>query len=274
MLHDEVGPWSEVKLEIVRAYASEYAKILSKQPGLEFIYIDAFASSGHHVSRTSGELIPGSPQNALNVVPPFDEYHFIDIDREKADALREMVGPRPDVFVHNADCNEALLERVLPRARYGDFKRALCFVDPYGLQVEWDVIKAMGHMRSVDMFLNFPVLDMKRNVLWRRQPELASRAQAERMTAFWGDESWREAAYQAEPNLFGDVEPTKVTDDRVAEAFRRRLLAIGGFKYAPRPIPMGEGRKVFYYLFFASHNAVAAKIANAIFTKYGRLGAD
>ena len=50
---DEIGYWSEVKLDIVRDYAREYSKILSAQrnPELEHVYIDAFAGAGLHLSK-------------------------------------------------------------------------------------------------------------------------------------------------------------------------------------------------------------------------------
>ena len=42
---DKVGNWSEIKLEIVEAYAQAYSKIISaqKNPQLYHVYIDAFA---------------------------------------------------------------------------------------------------------------------------------------------------------------------------------------------------------------------------------------
>jgi three-Cys-motif partner protein len=79
---DEIGPRSEVKLDIVREYAQTYSQILSAQskPRLQHVYIDAFAGAGVHLSRSTREFVPGSPLNALNVNPPFAEYHFIDIN--------------------------------------------------------------------------------------------------------------------------------------------------------------------------------------------------
>jgi len=79
---DEIGYWSEVKLDIVKDYASAYSRILAAQinPPLHHVYIDAFAGAGVHVSKTTGEYVPGSPINALLVQPPFREYHLIDID--------------------------------------------------------------------------------------------------------------------------------------------------------------------------------------------------
>ncbi len=60
---DEIGPWSEVKLDILKRYAVEYSKILSKQinPQLSHVYIDAFAGAGVHVSRTTKAWYPVAP---------------------------------------------------------------------------------------------------------------------------------------------------------------------------------------------------------------------
>jgi three-Cys-motif partner protein len=81
---DEIGPWSEVKLDILKRYAVEYSKILSKQrnPSFFHVYIDAFAGTGFHLSRKTGEMVLGSPLNALLVEPPFREYHLIDLRRQ------------------------------------------------------------------------------------------------------------------------------------------------------------------------------------------------
>lgn len=57
---DEIGYWSEIKLDIIREYAAAYSRILTaqKSPTLYHIYIDAFAGAGLHVSKSTGEFIP------------------------------------------------------------------------------------------------------------------------------------------------------------------------------------------------------------------------
>jgi three-Cys-motif partner protein len=78
---DEVGYWSELKLEIIKKYAGAYSQILAAQkPALEHQYIDAFAGAGIHVAKRTGEFILGSPLNALNIHPPFKYHHLIDLD--------------------------------------------------------------------------------------------------------------------------------------------------------------------------------------------------
>lgn len=270
--YDRIGYWSEVKLDIVRAYASVYSKILhaQKSPALRHIYIDAFAGAGMHVSKTSGQFVAGSPLNALLVEPPFEEYHLIDLDSKKVDSLHEIVGQRPDVRIYEGDCNSILLDSVFPRARYEDYRRALCLLDPYGLHLRWEVLLSAGRMRSVEIFLNFPVQDMNRNVLWRA-PENADARQVARMNDFWGDESWRAAAYDTQRNLFGWQQ--KTDNEAVVEAFRKRLTDVAGFRYVPKPMPMrnSKGAEV-YYLFFASQKPVAARIVEDIFQKYQNKG--
>jgi three-Cys-motif partner protein len=272
---DEIGRWSEVKLDIVREYAVPYSRIMTSQ-GFRHLYIDAFAGAGVHVSKATGEYVAGSPLNALLVEPPFRECHFIDLDHGRAELLRALAGEAlahraggPEVFVSEGDCNEVLLREVLPRAKYEDRRRALCLVDPYGLDLDWRVLRRAGEMRSVDLFLNFPIMDMNRNALWRNA-EGVDEADLGRMTRFWGDESWRQAAYRERLTLFGP-EDEKAGNEVIAEAFRERLRDEAGFACVPRPIPMRNRKNaVVYYLYFASQAKLGERIAGYLFDKYGR----
>ena len=265
---DEIGYWSEIKLEIVRKYAAAYSTVLAAQNQIRsHVYIDAFAGAGTHISKQSKTFIPGSPLNALLVEPPFKEYHFIDLDGGRADNLRALAGNRKDVQVHEGDCNTILLQKVFPRVRYSDYRRALCLLDPYGLNLNWDVVRTAGQEGSIEIFLNFMVMDMNMNVL-KHDPSKVLQSQKDRMNSFWGDETWREAAYKTSAGLFENIE-TKSTNEVLAEAFRKRLHDVAGFKYVPEPIPMrNSSGATIYYLFFASPNKTGAKIVKEIFDKY------
>jgi three-Cys-motif partner protein len=269
---DRIGNWSEIKLEILRKYAEAYSTILAAQTKTSFfhVYIDAFAGAGQHISRATEELIPGSPLNALDVRPPFREYHFIEIAPEKIENLKELIGQRSDVFIHEGDCNKILLSAVFPRVQFTQFRRGLCLLDPYGLHLDWEVLSAAGHMKSMDVFLNFPVQDMNRNVFWHN-PEDVDEADIQRMNSFWGDESWRNIVYETKRNLFGW--PEKEPNEVIAEAFRRRLTEIACFDQVPEPLPMKNSKgAIVYYLYFASQNKTAEKIARQIFAKYREQG--
>ena len=268
---EEIGGWSELKLEILKKYADAYSKILSAKRQLPFfhVYVDAFAGAGKHLSRATHELVPGSPLNALAVQPQFREFHLIDIAPEKIESLRALVGSRKEVFIYQGDCNDILLNEVFPRIRYDQYRRGLCVLDPYGLHLDWKVIAAAGRMKSLDVFLNFPVQDINRNAIWRN-PERVRPEQVDRMNRFWGDESWRDIAYGTRPGLFGPMvekEPNEV----IAEAFRLRLKERAGFNCAPEPLPMENSKgAIVYYLFFASQKRTAEKIARQIFSRYSK----
>ena len=131
--------------------------------------------------------------------------------------------------VYEGDCNTVLLDDVLPKVRYEDYRRALCILDPYRLNPDWTVVSKAGQMKSVEIFLNFMVMDMNMNVLWKN-PSGVAPAQIERMTRFWGDEAWRDAAYRQEDDLFGPYEE-KTGNEDIAEAYRLRLEKVAGFKY-------------------------------------------
>lgn len=265
---DQIGNWSEIKLDIIKDYAAAYSAILTaqKNPSLYHVYIDAFAGAGVHISKESGDFVVGSPVNALHVNPPFREYHLIDLDSKKVASLKRIIGDRADVKVHEGDCNEILLDEVFPRVLFKNYRRGLCLLDPYGLHLNWEVMKKAGEMKSIDMFLNFPVADINRNVLWHN-PDAVDAEDIERMTAFWGDESWRQIAYSTDRNLFGY--PEKEDNETVAEGFRKRLQEVAGFKHVPSPLPMRNSKgAVIYYLFLASQKPVAQDIIEAIFSKY------
>ena len=265
---DNIGEWSEVKLEIVRKYAFAYSRILSAKSFIRrHVYIDAFAGKGQHISKTTGEFIPGSPRNALLADPPFSEYHFIDLDADRVTAMNELKGSRNDVEVYHGDCNEVLLNKVFRRCEYGNFARGLCLLDPYALSVNWDVLERAGHMKSIEIFYNFMIMDANMNVLWKN-PDKVSPTQVARMNAVWGDESWRDAAYRKAPTLFGEIEE-KAGNDAIITAFQTRLREVAGFKYVPDPIAMkNSSNAVVYYLFFASPDQTGGKIVSEIFDKY------
>jgi three-Cys-motif partner protein len=251
----------------LQEYAKAYAQVLGNQRFIKHVsYIDGFAGAGTHISKESGELIAGSPARVLSIEPQFSHYHFVEMDAARAQRLHKM-GAQQNVTVHQGDCNEVLLKEIFPQCQYEDFRRALCLLDPYELNPNWEVVKTAGKMRSIEIFLNFMIMDANMNVLWKN-PDAVPPDQASRMTKFWGDDSWRKAAYTTQQGLFGPIEE-KTSNEAVVAAYRKRLKDVAGFQYVPDPLPMCNSRgAVVYYLFFASQNSTGNKIAEHIFKKY------
>lgn len=267
--YDIIGFWTEIKHSIIEEYASVYSTILTKKQ-FYHVYIDAFAGPGEQISKRTMELVSGSPKIALAIKPPFNEYYFIDLDENKVDELRKLAKGRDNVHISHGDCNQLLLTEIFPKVEWKDYRRGLCILDPYGLDVKWDVIKKAGEMGSIDMFLNFPIQDINRNAL-RRDRTLVYPGSINRMSNFWGDNTWMREGFSAVGNMFGYE--TKVDNETFAKAFQTRLRSVAGFKHVPRPLPMKNSmNSTVYYLFFASHQDVALDIVDDIFRKYRILG--
>jgi three-Cys-motif partner protein len=128
---DEIGPWSEIKLEIIAKYGPAYTQAFSgKGRSLKKFYVDGFSGAGLHVSKSTKAPIEGSPARALKVNPPFDGFFFIDLNKDKTEYLRKQCGDRTDVEIFTGDCNKHLTCGVLPKIKYELFTRALCLLDP------------------------------------------------------------------------------------------------------------------------------------------------
>jgi three-Cys-motif partner protein len=264
---DQIGRWSEVKLDIIREYAKPYSTILAKQPQLYHVYVDGFAGAGMHVSKTTGEKIGGSPINVTAVEPPFREYHLVELNSSKARHLRRLFASNPAVQVHEGDCNDILQTTILPKIQYRDYRRAFCLLDPYGLHLDWSVVAMAGQLKTVDLLLNFPIMDMNMNALLHEATKIRA-DQAQRMTRFWGDESWQIASRTVEHGLFGEMN-AKAENDAIVDAYCDRLRTVAGFAKVAEPLPMrNRTNAIVYYLIFASPNETAHKIITSIFNRH------
>jgi three-Cys-motif partner protein len=282
---DKIGDWSVDKLRILKDYSEQYSAILQRQVTskngarrFHFGYIDAFAGAGEHVHKVTGQVVPGSPQNALGLATPFDEYHFVEQDPDRVAKLNAICAGVTGAKVHHGDCNVVLPRDIFPKFKFEDYRRALCFLDPYGLHLNWKVLETAGKMKSMEIFLNFPVMDMNRNAK-RKDLSQVSAGDRARMDAFWGDDSWHKAMYapSSQDNFFGILagedgnspELEKNDNEAFAAAFQKRLKEVAGFAFVPKPIPMrNSNRAVVYYLFFAGPNETGNKIVRHIFKKY------
>ena len=270
-----IGLWTEIKLHIIREYAAAYTTILKAQKWCQgYAYIDAFAGGGEFVSKDNRDrLITGSPLNALNIHNRFTEYHFIDIDPSKIERLRALTADRPEfkrIHFYTGDANVVLRQDILSRFQYSSFKRALCIVDPYGVDIEWTTIMAIAQARTMDVYLNFPLMDINRNAA-RKIIEVADPQEGSRLTKIWGDESWKDLAYAEQALLFGDRILIKIRgNETLKQGFLKRLKGVAGFTHVPEPILMtNQTGGPLYFLFFASHQPVAQNIARDIFKKWG-----
>lgn len=110
------------------------------------------------------------------------------------------------------------------------------------------MIETAAKMKSIELFINFSIMDLNRNIL-RRNSDLVRQADVERFNREWGDETWRDSLTESEPGLFSEMSEKK-NNEEIANEYRTRLKDKAGFKYVPEPVPMYNSKgAVVYYLF-------------------------
>ncbi len=280
------GEWTQNKLQCVRDYLQAYMRIMKGNANARTFfnttYVDAFAGTGsiapnaeedgkhtHLLNEFDEEgmprLLKGSARIALEMEPPFDRFIFVEANRARAnmlDTLREEYASRKrTISVENSEANEFLREWC--KATDWRTNRAVVFLDPYGMQVEWATIEAIAVTHGIDLWVLFPLgIGINRMLKRSEQPPPEW---ARRLTRFFGTEEWREEFYHevAVQTLFGEENQlTKDADfDRIGAFFLKRLSGVFA-GVAPNPLTLRNSRgNPMYLLCFAAGNPKGAPIA-------------
>lgn len=265
---DEIGTWSERKHAIIQDYSKAYTAIMANAKKsvakFEWDYIDGYAGAGLCRKKGTGEIVKGSALNSLDIDPPFTRFTFIELDERKHRILKSQTTHIAEVENVNGDTNVVLPRDIVPRYNFKNYRRSFCLLDPYQHKhLDWETIQSVGRIKTMDLLLHFPTMPMNRGAL-HRDGDVAP-DEAEAMTRFWGDESWRKAAYVQRNGLLSNLGPEKATDLEFASAFCERLKKEAGFHGTTQPIPMKNSHgALMYYLIFALPNNTATNAARGV----------
>ncbi len=280
------GDWTEIKLDVLGKYLAAYTTAL-KRTRFKKLYIDAFAGTGYREQRLnvdeseaflfedgldeneSQQFLEGSAQVALRVDPPFDGYIFVESKAKRVDELdklRTFYPTRSDrIEIRHKEANEEI-QRICStwdRRR----NRAVLFLDPFGLQVDWSTVQAVGATECFDTWILFP---FSVNRLLTRSPESIPPKWCDRLDRLFGTHSWFEEFYQRTPSGFFDER-----NDVKLEKRRINLKGLGAFYHkrlqsvftsvAPTPCILSNSRHApLFQLMFAAGDKKGAPIAMRI----------
>ncbi|MDP9150528.1 MAG: three-Cys-motif partner protein TcmP [Myxococcota bacterium] len=291
------GDWTRAKLEILAKYLAAYTTALKDKPSKERsfrkAYIDAFAGTGYRSLR-GGEapsealllpdlaeaapqgLLDGSARLALKTEPAFDRYIFIEKSPERCRQLEELKSEFPDlatvIGIEQGDANERPQELC---AKDWRSHRAVLFLDPYGMQVEWKTIEAIAGTKAIDLWLLFP-LGIGVNRLLTKSGEIPE-SWRRRLDVLLGTTDWYDEFYRVDTTttLFGTQEDriVKATTETIGRYFNERLKAVFA-GVADRPAVLRNSANCPLYLFcFATGNErgapIALRIANHLLKEVG-----
>jgi len=103
--------------------------------------------------------------------------------------------------VQSGDCNEYLRNRLAKRVDWSRW-RGVVFLDPFGMQVPWATLKALGSAGGIEIILNLPI-GMAIQRLLKRSAEFSAE-ERRRLDDYFGDPGWYPLLYEEGTDLFGE----------------------------------------------------------------------
>jgi three-Cys-motif partner protein len=247
------GTWSESKLDCVETYTHQYLQVMQNQRWCSLEYVDAFAGRGRQALTTSHgldapeaesffgdeservdteEFLVGSAVRALRAstrsTRSFDRFLFVDVEKPSCLELESIVLSDFHEICHTVTvvCDEAntALGEYIKKVDWAR-TRALVFLDPYGLEVSWDLITRLAGTGACDVWYLFPLGGVIRMMKNDGQVPDTWRVRLDRV---FGTNEWYEEFYRpsGQQSLFNHEDSRLLKDastDHVVGFIRERL---------------------------------------------------
>ena len=279
------GGWTEKKLGVLEKYLAAYTTALKNQP-FKKVYMDAFAGTGYRELKSvehpakplfeeiaqdaPQQFLDGSARIALRTVPRFDEYIFIEKNQKRAGELERLKEeadflPLVDSILIKRGESNALLRKWCESPIWKEC-RAVVFLDPFGMQVEWSTVKAIAATKAIDVWILFP-LGMAVNRVLTNDFKKMPQTWAGRLSAVFGSEDWRKTFYSdsTTPTFF-DEEGSQIRKscslEQIGTYYHQRLKDIfPAVADNPAVLKNSAGSPLFQLHFAAANAGKGGKIA-------------
>lgn len=260
MSHTFGGIWTLIKLDALGRYLEAFNIALQGKPKPEYsfkrIYIDAFAGTGECDVRINSSIInaEGSVQIALQTKPSFDEYYFIEQKKTHVAALNDLATQykEKNINILQGDGNQKLYE-VISSINWKS-SRAVLFLDPYGMSVEWTTLEYISKTEAIDVWYLFPISAVYRQAAHDYNKIDDNKKKA--LTRLFGTEDWFNEFYKAKPQIdlfYSEGSFHRVSNNNEMLLFmEKRLKSI--FPVVLKPIVLSNTGIPLFALFFCSSN--------------------
>ena len=283
------GGWTEQKLDALDRYLRAYVNVLKKQKFTR-VHVDAFAGTGYREQRSSDDggsifnelaetdpqqFLDGSARIALRVDPPFHRYVFVELHERRATELERLRADFPQraasIDILRDDANQAI-KRLC--AQWQPKWRGVLFLDPFGMQAEWETIQAVASTRVIDVWILFPFAV---NRLLTRRPDDMLPGWSDSLTRLFGTDEWLSRFYRERQvdNIFTGSETVvekQLTFKGLGAFYLERLRAIFPVVADNPRVLRNTRNQPLFQLFFAAANPgrggqIALQIATHILNR-------
>jgi three-Cys-motif partner protein len=168
---------------------------------------------------------------------------------------------KKDIKIKNGDANKIIKKLC---SKNWEKHRAVLFLDPFGMEVEWSTIEAIANTQAIDLWILFP-LGISVNRMLMKERDKIPKEWSDSLDKIFGTHDWFYEFYEKKIHntLFGVEEEIKKTAnfDRISFYYIKRLKKIfAGVVNNPMYLYNSTNNPIFL-LCFASGNEKGSKIA-------------
>lgn len=134
----------------------------------QLAYVGLYAGAGRARISGTSEIVETSALAVLHQPDPFTDYVYVDRNPNCVEALTSRirsVGAMARVTVIPSDVNESVgaVKRALPPYSGSRGLLSFCFIDPFDLQLKFNMIRGLSHLRMDFLVLLMLGVDARRN---------------------------------------------------------------------------------------------------------------
>ncbi len=264
---DELQPrdsqdYAKDKLTILKGYMARFTTAMKDKPWRALNYVDLQAGPGKNKFSPSGDIMLGSPLLAFTTRFPFNNLFLVEMGPTEFEALETRVGAsdrRERVKLFNDDCNLAV-DTIVERIRQIDEEYIegiwpslnLAFLDPEGLEIEWQTVEKLASLQRMDLIINFSTSGITRNAGMAAQQK-----EDTIFDRFFGTRDWRLVYNQARRG------GSSVVRRELIDFYLDRLNAMGYVETKREEKEFKNVQNVqIYTMIFASKNDLGIKFWN------------
>lgn len=276
MAHKFGGVWTEKKIDIFLKYVSAYLNIM-KNKRYKLLYFDGFAGSGEIEPKSNFKtLIEGVASKVISIDYPksFDMYYLVEKDKNRKSEIENYLfdkypQKKNRIHVVESDCNDKMIRMSAYLKEHPNY-RTLAFIDPHGMEVNWDSLVLFKDL-GIDMWLLVPSGIGYNRLLTKYGKISQSWLQKLKLSLGLNETQLKESFYRENPqrSLFSDdFSLLKESDiiNKIIRLYSDRLKSI--WKYVSKPLPLKNSkRNCMYHFMLISNNKTAINIANDIIRK-------
>jgi three-Cys-motif partner protein len=199
----ESGSWVVEKLDYLKRYIDMFETSMHNKPWRKRHYIDLFAGPGKCFVPETGTVYLGSPLLSLTTLHPFTDYFFVDLDAGNIATLQQRCRASPvydRIQFRVGDSNLVAYEIVdhiltIDNARIPHRWSSLnlAFLDPDGLELQWETIALLARPYRMDLIIHYP-----QGGLNRYMGRAFKSKEQTKVDLFFGGTEWREIYKQCQ----------------------------------------------------------------------------